>query len=236
MKRHLMTCAVLGVLGISCAIQAAASTVALSTGTAAYTIASDTNTNGSTITEGTTVNVVTKLAGGWLANPITDGIGDSGVWIAPEADMSNAGKYGNTNIGGTTVYDLSFSLAGLDPTTALLTMNLTADDYVDVTLNGTTIFTHTSTEMWTAAAGVFTVNDTGSIFNGGTNTLVFTVPNNPNDGAASCCGPTGLDVAASVSASPIVTPEPSKVWPLGGAVLLAAFLLRKRLRPTASTQ
>jgi hypothetical protein len=209
-----------------------ADTINLSTGTAAYSILSD--TNGCPLAcEGTTVHIVTTLAttgvlGPWLANPITDEIGDSGVWIAPTADQSNAAE--PDSMIGETIYDLKFSLAGLDPSTALLTINLAADDYVaGVTLNGTAIFTPTASEiangMWTAASGVFRVDDSESIFNAGVNTLVFTVPNYPDDGPP-CCGPTGLDVAGSVTA----IPEPSFFLPLILAFLISGFLLRMRMR------
>ncbi len=218
-------------LALACVVPASADTIGLSTGTAAYSITSDTNGGG----DGNTVFTVTTLAVNWLANPITDGIGDSGVWIGPNADQSSPSR--STAL-GSTIYQLTFSLSGLDPTSAVLTMNMAADDYASITLNGHTIFSpsssQTSNGMWTAASGVFTVNDGSSYFLSGTNTLIFTVPNNNTDGAGSCCGPTGLDVAASVSANELPIPPQSVPEPvsflLGGTGLSAFALIGWRRR------
>jgi hypothetical protein len=217
----------LGLLCVSSGIPAAANTINLSTGTATYTITSDTNGGVDADYTGPAITV-TNLATNWLPNSITDGIGDSGVWVAPAADQANANVPGT--VSGVSVYDTTFSLAGLNPATALLTMNLTGDDVVSVTLNGNTIFTPTAGEeagnFWSAAVGTFTVNDSALDFTAGANTLVFTVDNFPGDGASSTNGPTGLDVAASVSASAV--PEPSSALPLALAILAGGFFLRRR--------
>jgi hypothetical protein len=214
--------AVLGLLGVAAAVPATATTINLSTGTAPYTITADTNAEGLVPT---TVN--TPLPGGWIAS-LNDGIGDSGVWIAPAAAQN--GEPGS--VSGSTTYELMFSLTGLNPATAVLTINLTGDDYVNATLNGNPIFTATGTQvssgMWTTESGTFTVT-TG--FLPTTNTLDFVVPNNSSDGAP-CCGPTGLDVAASVTASPLTsgTPEPSTTLPLALVAVAGGVVLYRRKR------
>ncbi len=221
MMKFSTSVAVLGLLGVASAVPASATTINLSTGTAGYTITLDSNGEG---TVPTPVN--TPLPGGWISS-LSDGIGDSGIWIAPAAAQN--GISGSTS--GSTTYQLTFSLMNLDPSTAVLTINLTGDDYVSATLNGTAIFTPSGTQissgMWTTESGVFTVN---SGFLATTNTLDFVVPNSHGDGAP-CCGPTGLDVAASVTASPLSTgtPEPSTTVPLALLGLVGGFAIRRRL-------
>lgn len=233
MRTHLVT---LGLHAIGFAIYvipAVANTVNLSTGSDAYSIVSDTvGCPGSC--EGTVPTLVTGIPGGWVTD-LTDTAGDSGLWIAPQANQTNGGPYGNTGtIQGTVVYELQFSLAGLDPSSAILTMNLAADDFVGyVTLNGDTIFSPTSSEisngMWTTPSGSFTINDSSDYFNAGLNTLLFEVPNNSSDGSDGCCGPTGLDVAGSLTANSVATPEPSTYLPLDLAFLVVGgtFLYRR---------
>ncbi len=225
----------LGLLSAACllvlahAIPAAADTVYLSTGTAVYLITSDTNGAG----DGSTVYPVTTLAAGWLANPITDGVGDSGSWIAPNADQSS----NRAAASGSTTYVTYFSLYGLDPTSAVLTMNLAADDFVTVILNGHIIFSpspsQTSNGMWTAASGVFTLTDATSYFNAVNNTLEFIVANDSGDGATNNSGPTGLAVAASINANEVVippqeVPEPTSLSMIGGGAFLLGLLVRCR--------
>jgi hypothetical protein len=220
MKRHLILSGVVGVMGVIAAVPAAADIMSLSIGTATYTITSDTNGGIDAGYTGSAM-VVTNLAAGWVANPITDGIGDLGLWVAPNADQFGVPTYVN----GTTVYDVTFSLSGLNPGTALLTMNLAADDCASVTLNGHSIFNPGCTAMWFNAQGTFAIPASSGDFVGGTNRLAFTVDNFSGDGASATGGPTGLDVAASVSASAV--PEPGTIWLLG-TVCLALGLLRLR--------
>jgi len=227
-KNHVIMkrCCLVGLMAaMLCLVpKAMATTIDLSTGTAAYSITSDTNTaspdSGYT---GPAIVVTPTLAAGWLANPITDGAGQSGVWVAPTAIQ---GGISSTTEHGTTVYQVTFDLTGLNPATAVLTMNLTADDWVSVTLNGTSIFNPTPSNAWTSAYGTFTV---GSGFNSTTNTLVFTVDNFSGDGSTNTGGPTGLDVAANVTASPLSTvPEPGTLALLGTGLMAVAARIRKR--------
>jgi hypothetical protein len=214
--KQLLSVGALGLLCFGTVVPAAATPINLSTGFAAYTITADTNGEGLT-----PIDVSTPLPGGWIST-LSNGV-DSGVWIAPVAGQA---AEPNT-VSGSTTYQLTFSLSGLNPSTAVLAMNLAADDYVSVTLNGTSIFSPSSTQiangMWTASTGTF---DVTSGFNSGMNTLIFTVPNFSGDGTTSCCGPTGLDVAASVTANSAV-PEPA-TFGLAGLALAGLGLLRLR--------
>jgi hypothetical protein len=80
-------------------------------------------------------------------------------------------------------YRTTFTVPG---SAAAMTLNLTlsADDYVDVLLNGKQVFTHPNTSMWNASVS-FSIT---SGFVTGTNTLDFVVSNAGG-------GPTGLIVA-----------------------------------------
>ena len=115
--------------------------------------------------------VVTSLAGGWGTIP-------GASWIAPAADQSNATRNGccaNTS----DTYQLTLTVSGSASEVAL-NLTVAADDYVDVLLNGSYVFTHPNTAMW----GTPVTFSIGSGFVEGTNTLDFVVTNGG--------GPTGL--------------------------------------------
>jgi uncharacterized protein (TIGR03437 family) len=132
---------------------------------------------------------VTSLPVGWATIP-------GAVWVAPSADQSNSTR-ANCCLNSSDHYRITFSLADLNPSTTTLTLSLAADDYVDVLLNGQTVFTHPSTSMWSSPAS-FVVN---SPFVAGTNTLDFLVSNAGG-------GPTGLiaSIAGTANNSPYISP------------------------------
>jgi hypothetical protein len=118
--------------------------------------------------------VVTSLAGGWDAIP-------GAVWIGPSADQSNATRDGccaNTSDTYQTAFTISGSTSGV-----ALNLTVSADDYVDVLLNGNSVFSHPNAAMWSTPVS-FSIN---SGFVSGKNTLDFVVTN--------VSGPTGLIVA-----------------------------------------
>jgi len=234
MKRHLILAGLAGLLLAIAAVPASSSTIPLSTGgTAIYTIVSD--TNGSP--DGTTVYAVSNGQIGplnWYSNPITDSAGDEGYWIAPAAEQEGSTVSGTEYAPGdpSTVYEVQFNLTSGEFSGAALYMAFTGDDCVSsITLNGTPIFSSNCSgndgAQWAALQG--TINDLTGDFVSGTNTLEFTVPNYDGDGASSSGGPTGLDVAASVTygegAAPI--PEPGTIALLGTGCLALGFLRRR---------
>jgi uncharacterized protein (TIGR03437 family) len=140
--------------------------------------------------------VVTSLPGGWGTIP-------GAAWIGPSADQSNATRNGCCNNTSDT-YQTTFSVSG-DPSTFALNLTVAADDYVDVQLNGNTVFTHRNTAMWTTPV-TFSIN---SGFVSGTNTLDFVVTNGG--------GPTGLDVAISSATSGVTQVTPGQTLTLTGS-------------------
>ncbi|MGA7239244.1 MAG: Ig-like domain-containing protein, partial [Bryobacteraceae bacterium] len=104
------------------------------------------------------------------------------AWIAPSADQGSDRLGCCSNTADT--YRMTFTLPANG---SGLTLNLTlaADDYVDVLLNGQTVYTHASTTMWITPVN-FSIS---SGFVAGANTLDFAVTNSG--------GPTGLIVAIS---------------------------------------
>jgi uncharacterized protein (TIGR03437 family) len=196
----------LAILGGAVAV-AADGTVAVqvfSTGTNAsngkdmkYTIVSD-------ATEGTSgpAAVVTKAPppppDGWGAVP-----GGSG-WIAPAADQTNATRPGNKFV-GVTIYHTTFSLHGLEPTSATLTMSILADDWVDVYLNPGPDSTKPLNHIYAPSAQMYQipvqVTYHGNAFVAEDNVLEFRVNNAGG-------GPTGLNVAIRGTAEPLQAGPP----------------------------
>jgi RHS repeat-associated protein len=110
-------------------------------------------------------------------------------WIGPSADQSNATR--NPCCANTAdTYRTTFSLSGVSLSDVAFSIFISADDYVDVLLNGQPVFTHPDTSMY-GLAFFFSLN---SGFVSGINTLDFVVTNSG--------GPTGLIVAVIPYLSP----------------------------------
>jgi hypothetical protein len=156
---------------------------------------------------GTTEIRVRTSVGGY---PIPPWIGDDSIsaWIGPNNDLQVDGPVGNFE------YQTTFSLAGLNPDTAVLSGRWATDDdsVGTILLNGVpTANSATTYNVWYA----FSIN---SGFVAGNNTLDFIVHNNG--------GPTGLRVEISGTADSV--PEPASLVLL--AVGLAALTaLRRRV-------
>jgi uncharacterized protein (TIGR03437 family) len=116
-------------------------------------------------------------------------------WIGPATDQTNATRPG-TCCNGTTVYQTTFSMTGLDPNAALLVMEMLADDWVDVSLNGKSIY-HPTAQMFTVPQTAVALSG----FKDGDNTLTFTVTNAGG-------GPTGLNADIVGFALPAPTGPP----------------------------
>ena len=121
-------------------------------------------------------------------------------WIGPSADQSNNDRT-TSCCTGVDNYQLTFSLAGLNPATASLNISYLVDNAIQVVLNGNTVYSNGGPSSTLFSSPItFAVN---SGFVSGTNTLNFVVTNGT--------GPTVLDVGISGSASPIssTAPEPA---------------------------
>ena len=135
--------------------------------------------------------------------PIGPWLGDDSTsdWIAPNTDSSLDGPIGAYD------YQVSFSLAGLDPSTAAVSGDWSSDNEgYDILLNG-----HSTGQMTTGQFAAFTPFTILSGFQSGINTLDFLIY---NDG-----GPTGVRVEMSGTAGIAgAIPEPA-TW----ALMLVGF-------------
>lgn len=163
---------------------------------------------------GVTDLLVRTSAGGY---PIPPYIGDDSLsaWIGPNNDHILDGPVGIYD------YQTTFSLAGLNPSTASITGGWTSDnDGVQILLNGVdTGNPPTSVTQFEAGFAPFTVS---SGFLPGLNTLDFIVDNQG--------GPTALRVEMTGTASSLTAvPEPASLTLLGiGIAGMAGYSWRRR--------
>jgi len=139
-------------------------------------------------------------------------------WDSVNANGSNAGS-------GSYTFELTFSLAGLDPTSASITGRFAADNHITATkMNGTTLAGDTTDTFGSYTSFSIPV---GSNFFAGTNKLDFVVL---DDGA-----PMALRVdqlAGTANPAGTGVPEPATWALLAGG--LAALGLKSRLRKKAA--
>jgi hypothetical protein len=146
------------------------------------------------------------LAASWAPNTAAS------QWISAAANILAGG--------GPFFYAINFNLVGLDPGSAQIVLDVSADNQSAVLLNGNAVGT-VAFPGWTA----FTPLTISTGFQAGLNTLVFSIPNNdtsPDD------GPTGLQVRV-ISATAYAIPEPASAA-LAGLGLLLAGVSRQRMR------
>lgn len=143
---------------------------------------------------------------GWVGNTA------SSSWISATTDAQPGG--------GPFTYTTTFSLAGLNASTAILTGSIAADDQGSIILNGVVVFNTvpTGSAPWSFLAP-FTIT---SGFVAGINTLQLDIPNNidgPDD------GPSGVQLDISGTAS---VPEPASMAMLGLGVMALGAIRRRR--------
>ena len=161
--------------------------------------------------------VITSSPGAGVSNitPVTFNCcyfadGPNSRWISVNANGNNAGS-------GTYLFELTFSLAGLDPASAVITGQFAADNHSTIKLNGVTVPGSTNT------FGSYTSFTINSNFIAGSNKLDFVVV----DDAA----PMALRVnSLAGTANPVSgVPEPSTVGLiLSGLVAMSVRQFRKR--------
>ncbi|GAB6141429.1 hypothetical protein JCM14076_21580 [Methylosoma difficile] len=151
--------------------------------------------------------------GPWLADS------SSSHWLTPSANRSES--YDPVANGdGYWKWSLSFSLTGLDASTAAFTGHFAADNSAVAYLNGVQIGTASGFTQWYSFAA------TSGLFKVGLNTLDFVVKNNKQDAG----NPIGLRAEfLSSSAQSYATPVPAAIWLFGSAFAgLVATAKRKR--------
>ncbi len=146
--------------------------------------------------------------GNWTANT------SKSQWISPNANPGANFPSDNYD------YRTTFDLSGFNPNTFALNINLAADNYADILLNGTALKT-TQGGFNSFTALTFNAGSDVTFRNAlvsGVNTLDFLVHNTG--------GPTGLQAQVSGTAN---VPEPGSVALLVGmSVSGAGFFLRRR--------
>lgn len=207
---------------MACSVPAAASTINLNTGNGSspYTITADTLSP----SEGTTVNVVTSLGASWIND-----LGSE--WIAPSADQLDATSADTGYVTYQTVFTLPTGLSA----GSTLSIEVAADDWVQISLNGGPVFyTGPSTGQDYFDTVVPISSSVDNELTAGLNTLQFVVWNTgtPPDAGG---GPTGLDAQVAVDYTTSVdTPEPgSGVLLLSGIGLLGLVMRKPIISPLA---
>lgn len=150
--------------------------------------------------------VGTNLPSVWVGNTATS------QWISPAANASTSQPAGAYN------YRTTFSLAGLDATTAAISGQIASDDSVVILLNGATVGSFAGFRSFATFA-------LSSGFIAGVNTLEFIVTNSN----ITSFNPTGLQVNITSATANAVVPEPASIVLVSlGGIALAGFGLRRR--------
>lgn len=156
----------------------------------------------------------------WLADSSTS------EWISPFANESTNSDPDSATVAY--VYQESFSLTGLVPSSAVITGQWSADNYGFIEVNGTKVTLGTSGNIpnnpqeFTSFTS-FVLNSSNATFNAGANTIDFFVFNNAN-GTPDV---TGVNIDIESDSATSATPEPAS-WALTGLGLAALALVGRR--------
>lgn len=158
-----------------------------------------------------TTNVRVETSANGFPDPYWLGDNGTSAWIGPDSNLSLHGPDGDY------AYHTSFDLSGLDPSTAFITGQWSADNAgTDILINSI------STGSTAAGFGSFYKFTISSGFISGVNTLDFMVNNYPNNGQDN---PTGLRVEMGGKAD---VPEPISLAILSSGLLALGMLRRRR--------
>jgi hypothetical protein len=149
-------------------------------------------------------------------------------WISPGAGLDQSPGFTGTS-DQLFVYQTSFSLAGLDAATAIITGNFASDNQGIVLINGHQIADNSSSGTFNSLTS-FSVLD--SYLNAGNNFLEFDITNIVCPSCNPAGNPTGLLVnitqATAAASAPAPVPEPLTISLFGAGLAGAAALRRRR--------
>jgi hypothetical protein len=149
----------------------------------------------------------------------------SEAWVLSDlgGDYNDAAWVSNDVNGRGTTFTFSFDLTGFDVASAVLSIKLAFDDFIEIALNGNTIFEDTDQgQPGGANWSVLQEFTSTSFFQSGLNVLTFSVINTG--------GPGGLRASTIVTATPSAVPVPAALPLLAGGLLALGALARRRKR------